>query len=147
MTTQHSPHKSNPITVLIVEDDPDIRRAMELILSRRGHTVHTVADGDEAVNGMIAHEPDVIVLDVVLPGRSGLDLCRDLRAAAESATTPVVFVSARASTHDVLAGIAAGGDDYITKPFSNNDFAARVEAQLHVRRPGAATAGLNLADR
>lgn len=116
--------------VLVADDDPDIRELVSFKLSRSGYVVRTCADGPSVLAEARAGPPDLLVLDLNMPGVSGLDVCRALRAEPGTATIPVIMLTARAQEADVQAGFAAGADDYIRKPFSPRELLSRVEAVL-----------------
>ncbi len=117
-------------TVLLAEDDADIRMLMTLKLTRAGHQVRGFGDGLSAAADAREHPPDLAVLDVMMPGMSGLEVCRELRQDPATAHIPVILLTAMAREADIAAGLAAGADDYIVKPFSPRDFAMRVNAVL-----------------
>jgi DNA-binding response OmpR family regulator len=117
-------------TVLLAEDDADIRFLVTFKLERAGHEVRGFGDGVSALADAREHPPDLAVLDVMMPGMSGLDVCRELRRDPATAAVPVIFLSACAEQADIAAGFAAGADDYIVKPFSPREFATRVSALL-----------------
>ncbi len=114
--------------VLVIDDEPNIRELVQVALSFHGCTVTTGATGEEALRLADAWDPDLIVLDVLLPGIDGFEVCRQLRAAAND--VPVIFLTARDATADTVTGLTIGGDDYITKPFSVEALVARVRAVL-----------------
>jgi two-component system response regulator MtrA len=116
--------------ILVADDDEDIRMLVVMRLQHSGHDVEQVADGATAVEHCRSGAPDLVVLDLMMPGMNGLDACRTIRADPELAQTPVILLTARAQSSDVEAGLAAGADDYITKPFSPRDLAERVDALL-----------------
>jgi two-component system response regulator MtrA len=116
--------------ILVADDDVDIRELVEFKLSTLGHDVVAVADGAAAVEACQASRPDLAVLDVMMPGVSGLDAIRAIRADPALADLPVILLTARAQESDVETGFDSGADDYITKPFSPRELAARVEALL-----------------
>jgi two-component system, OmpR family, KDP operon response regulator KdpE len=118
--------------VLVVEDDPDIRRALALNLSARGYHVSTAPDGGDALNQAAATTPDVIVLDLGLPDLDGMDIIRAIRAYSR---IPIVVLSGRTSSGDKVDALEAGADDYVTKPFNVNELVARLRAAT--RRAGA----------
>jgi two-component system OmpR family response regulator len=126
--------------VLVVDDEPNIRELVQVALSFHGCTVTTGATGTEALRLADACDPDLIVLDVLLPDIDGFEVCRQLRSVAND--VPVIFLTARDATADTVAGLTVGGDDYITKPFSVEALVARVRAVLRrtARRRGG-TAG------
>lgn len=121
--------------VLIVEDDRKTSDWLRLYLEREGLVVTIAPDCPSALRSIDRDPPSLILLDVMLPGGSGIDLCRTVRA---TVTTPIIMVTARAAEEDRLRGFEAGADDYITKPFSPREVVARVRAVL--RRSGAAEA-------
>ena len=114
-------------TVLIVEDDPDTLEIVKLYLSRDGHKVLMSQDGLEGLRLAREAHPDLVVLDLMLPGLDGMEVCRALR---EESDVPIVMLTARVEEEDRLAGLDMGADDYLTKPFSPRELAARVRAVL-----------------
>jgi two-component system response regulator MtrA len=114
-------------TILIVEDDASIREITKLGLQDAGFTVHTAADGEEALIRFRHDHPDLVVLDVMLPKRDGLDVCRTIRA---ESSVPVVMLTARGDAIDVVVGLESGADDYVTKPFEMPILVARIRAAL-----------------
>lgn len=123
--------------ILVVDDEPHIREVVEAYLTRDGHAVVTAADGLVAVGLARELEPDLIVLDVMLPGRSGFDVLRDLRS--DGVAAAVILLTARDDVIDRVAGLEIGADDYLTKPFEPRELVARVGAILR-RTSTAATA-------
>ncbi len=119
--------------VLVIEDDPSIREVLALALGRAGIAADVVGDGREALARLAGGRYDAVLLDLMLPGMDGLDVCRALRARDEE--IPVVMVTARADTAEVVAGLELGADDYVTKPFAPEELVARVRAVLRRRRP------------
>ncbi|WP_320774468.1 two-component system response regulator CseB [Streptomyces sp. CRN 30] len=122
--------------VLFVEDDDVIREATQLALERNGFVVTAVPDGLTGLESFRAHRPDIALLDVMVPGLDGVSLCRRIR---DESTVPVIMLSARADAIDVVLGLEAGADDYVTKPFDGAVLVARIRAVL--RRFGHATGG------
>ena len=121
--------------ILVVEDDPDIALSLRLKLERDGKfEVATVANGADGLRQALEHPPDLVLLDVNLPGMDGFEVCRRLRGAAATAATPVIMLTARIGESDRVAGLDLGADDYISKPFSPKEALARVRAVL--RRAG-----------
>ncbi len=116
--------------VLVVDDDRDIRELVSRKLSRAGHAVTSVPDGAAALAAVRTEVPDIVVLDVSMPGLSGLDVCRALRTDPATATVPVILLTARVQNGDVANGFAAGADDYVVKPFSPRELVNRVAAVL-----------------
>ena len=118
--------------ILAVEDDERIREAVKLALEDEGWTVEGAGSGEEAVDLFGQHVPDVVLIDIMLPGIDGFELCRTLRRTSD---VPIVMVTARNDTHDVVAGLEAGADDYLTKPFTPKELSARIRALLRRIRP------------
>ena len=116
--------------ILVADDDVDIRELVEFKLSTMGHDVVAVGDGAAAIDACMAEKPDLAVLDVMMPGVSGLDAIRAIRAEPALADLPVILLTARAQESDVETGFDSGADDYITKPFSPRELASRVQALL-----------------
>jgi two-component system, OmpR family, response regulator len=114
--------------VLVIDDEPNIRELVQVALKFHGCSVTSGASGQEALQRAEADSPDLIVLDVMLPDIDGFEVCRRLRAQAND--VPVIFLTARDTTSDTVTGLALGGDDYITKPFSVEALVARVRAVL-----------------
>jgi DNA-binding response OmpR family regulator len=111
----------------MVEDDAVIREATQLTLERHGYNVATAEDGLEAIESFEVLRPDVVMLDIMLPGLDGISVCRRIR---EASTVPIVMVSARGDALDVVLGLEAGADDYVTKPFDTQVLVARLRAVL-----------------
>jgi len=118
--------------ILTVEDDERIRAAVKLALEDEGWTVDEAASGEEAVIRFGRQPSDVVLIDIMLPGIDGFELCRNLRRTSD---VPIVMVTARSDTHDVVAGLEAGADDYLTKPFAPKELSARIRALLRRVRP------------
>ena len=136
MQSQSAPTYSDARTILVTEDDPTIGEVLSYHLARAGHEVVIAGDGIEALQALRAHEPDLVLLDLMLPRVSGLDVLRMLRY---EWSMPVLIISARDGEADKIAGLNTGADDYITKPFSMAELLARVQAAL--RRAAAQGAG------
>ena len=120
--------------ILSVEDDERIRTAVKLALEDEGWTVDEAGSGEEAIDLFHRAQPDVVLIDIMLPGIDGFELCRTLRRHSD---VPIVMVTARNDTHDVVAGLEAGADDYLTKPFAPKELSARIRALLRRIRPVA----------
>ncbi|MFD9725090.1 response regulator transcription factor [Streptomyces sp. NPDC059072] len=123
-----------PARVLVVDDDPTVAEVVTGYLRRAGHTVHHAADGPAALESAARHDPDLIVLDLMLPGIDGLEVCRRLRA---DLPVPVIMLTARGEEDDRIAGLELGADDYVTKPFSPRELVLRVESVLRRSRAAA----------
>ena len=113
--------------VLIVDDEPNIREVVGLYLRRDGHTVVSATDGEEALEVFRESEPDLVVLDLMLPKISGLEVCRRMRA---DRRVPLIMLTARGEEEERIVGLSLGADDYVVKPFSPRELAARVAAVL-----------------
>lgn len=116
--------------LLVVEDDPDIAELLRHYLERAGHEVVVLTQGTEALPHVRAEQPDLVILDRMLPGLDGLEICRLLRAQPATVDLPVMMLTARAEESDRIVGLELGADDYITKPFSAKEVVARVHALL-----------------
>ena len=117
--------------ILTVEDDERIRTALRLALEDEGWEVDEVASGEEALTAFNRVPADVVLVDIMLPGIDGFDICRAIR---KSSDVPIVMITARSDTHDVVAGLEAGADDYLTKPFAPKELSARIRALLRRAR-------------
>ncbi|MEV6300726.1 response regulator [Actinoplanes sp. NPDC051861] len=117
-------------TVLVADDDADIRDLVAFKLEQAGLEVITVGDGQAAVESARANRPDLAVLDVSMPGLSGIDVCRALRADPATAGMLIIMLTARVQEQDVEGGFSAGADDYVTKPFSPRELVSRIQALL-----------------
>ncbi|MEQ9499187.1 MAG: response regulator transcription factor [Deltaproteobacteria bacterium] len=113
--------------ILIVDDDPHIREVVQYALESAGHVVVAREDGTRGLEAALAEEPELVVLDIMMPGLDGIEVCRRLRT---SSAVPVLFLSAKDEEIDKIIGLEVGGDDYITKPFSKRELVARVKAML-----------------
>jgi DNA-binding response OmpR family regulator len=116
--------------ILVADDDEDIRDIVGFRLERAGHRVICVANGDDALAAARAQRPDLAVLDVMMPGLTGWEVTRALKADPETNAIPVILLTARSRDVDVSRGFAAGADDYLRKPFSPEELGARVSAAL-----------------
>jgi two-component system, OmpR family, response regulator MprA len=121
--------------VLVVDDDAPVRRMLERTLGAEGNDVHSVADGPLALVEIERHLPDLVILDVAMPGMDGVSVCRRLRA--KGISVPILLLTARDAVADRVAGLDAGADDYLVKPFAPSELAARVRALT--RRHGSST--------
>ncbi|MFL4908723.1 response regulator transcription factor [Streptomyces sp. MMS24-I2-30] len=154
MQQPHEPEDAQPpgqprpggARVLVVEDDPTVAEVVTGYLDRAGHAVDRAEDGPTALARASAHWPDLVVLDLMLPGMDGLEVCRRLRGRAP---VPVIMLTARGDEDDRILGLEVGADDYVTKPFSPRELVLRVESVLRRTRPRAdlrplAAAGLTV---
>ena len=124
-------------TILVVEDDPDIAALISRYLTRAGHQVEHLTSGSAVLSRVRRDAVDLIVLDVMLPGLDGMQVCRLLRAEPDTASIPVIMLTARGDESDRVTGLEIGADDYVTKPFSPNELTARVAALLRRTSRGA----------
>lgn len=120
------------LKVLVVDDEPNIRDLLSASLRFQGHQVLTAANGNEAINKIVDNQPDVVLLDVMLPDISGFGVTKKIRSLGIE--TPILFLTARDDTEDKVTGLTVGGDDYVTKPFSLDEIIARISAIM--RRTG-----------
>ena len=120
-------------TVLVVEDDTDIRELLRFTLSKEGYRVTACASAEEAHRSLAKSVPDLVLLDLMLPGQDGFSFCKAMRAQERTASVPVIMATARSEDADIVAGLEVGADDYIPKPFSPRVLAARVKAVLRRR--------------
>jgi two-component system phosphate regulon response regulator PhoB len=128
--------RAQPAQILVVEDERDIAALVGYHLTKEGYRVRTAGSGPEALEELMRERPDLIVLDLMLPGLSGFDLLGELRRRPEMADTPVIVLTARRDEIDRIKGLELGADDYVTKPFSPQELVLRVAAVLRrVRAP------------
>lgn len=115
-------------SVLLIEDEPNIIEAISFILERDGWTVRIHSDGETALDAVTRHSPDVLILDVMLPGRSGFDILRDLRSGAATKDLPILMLTARGQSKDRELASSYGVSKFMTKPFSNSEIRETVRA-------------------
>jgi len=123
----------NSANILVVDDEPQIRRVLRSTLSFRGYTISEVASGEEAIEAASKLKPDLILLDVNLPGMSGIETCREIRRSSDA---PIIMLTVRSAERDKVVALDAGADDYVTKPFGIEELLARIRASLR-RHPSA----------
>ncbi|HEX2776057.1 MAG TPA: response regulator transcription factor [Candidatus Acidoferrales bacterium] len=123
-------------TILIVDDEPQIRRVMRTTLTSHGYSVVEAASGEEALEKLRAERPDLIILDVNMPGISGLETCAEIRTSSD---VPIIMLTIRNSERDKVQALDAGADDYVVKPFGVQELMARIRAALRRSVPGDAT--------
>ncbi len=133
---------TEPASILVIEDDDDIRLLLDTLLTRAGHTVVTTEDGASGLRSLFDHRPDAIVLDLGLPDLDGFEILARIREVSE---VPLLVLTARGLEADKVRGLHAGADDYLTKPFGNQELTARVGALLR-RRPAVTATGQASAD-
>lgn len=120
----------NGVEVLIIEDEPDIAELVQYNLEKQSFKVHSAQDGEVGLKMARAISPDLILLDIMLPGMDGLQVCRTLRQSQENRATPIIMLSAKGEESDIVVGLELGADDYIPKPFSPKELTARIRAVL-----------------
>ena len=125
------------VRILTVEDDERIRTAVSLALEEEGWEVEAAANGEDALVAFAQNPSDVVLIDIMLPGIDGFEVCRRIRRLGD---VPIVMVTARSDSHDVVAGLEAGADDYLRKPFDPKELSARVRALLRRSRPSGSPA-------
>ena len=133
-------------TVLVVEDEPSQREVLSYNLQAEGFRVACAEDGEQALVLVDEEQPDVIVLDWMLPNVSGIEVCRQLKMRADTRAVPVIMLSARSEEVDRVRGLETGADDYVVKPYSLVELMARVRAQLRRSRPSAVGQRLQFGD-
>lgn len=138
--------KGEENVVFVVEDDLDISRLIQHNLSSAGFSVQVFSSGNEVVIEALREKPSLFLLDIMLPGITGFEICRQIRRAELLAKTPVIFLTARTAEEDRVRGFELGGDDYIVKPFSPRELVARVRTVLRTRLEAAAPAAIQLGD-
>ena len=132
--------------VLIVEDEPGIVEMLRYNLEAAGLEAGVAMDGDEALVSIAERTPDLVLLDWMLPGTSGIEVCRQIRRKPDTRTLPVIMLTARGEEADRVRGLESGADDYVTKPFSPSELVARVRAVLRRSRPATDAEQLTFAD-
>jgi two-component system alkaline phosphatase synthesis response regulator PhoP len=117
-------------TILIVEDEKDIIKMLEYNLNKEGFKTLSSRNGEEALDSAKANHPDLIILDLMLPGMDGLEVCKSLKSDVKTASIPIIMLTAKSQESDKIVGLELGADDYITKPFSPRELIARIKAVL-----------------
>ena len=113
--------------IMVVDDDQDLAEMLGIVLNSSGFEVDLINRGDEVMDIFRAQTPDLVLLDVMLPGMTGIDVCREIR---KESMVPIVMLTAKGDTHDVVLGLEAGADDYMVKPFNNSELVARIKTRL-----------------
>ncbi|MEO7556724.1 MAG: response regulator transcription factor [Acidimicrobiales bacterium] len=130
--------------ILTVEDDERIRTTLKMALEDEGWVVEEAGTGEDALESFARNPTDVVLVDIMLPGIDGFEVCRSIRRTSD---VPIVMVTARADTYDVVAGLEAGADDYLTKPFQPKELSARIRALMRrARKPDAHTTTMRFGD-
>jgi len=130
--------------ILIIEDEPDLLRGLELNIKAEGYRVLTASTGDTGLEVALRERPDLVLLDLMLPGLGGLDVCRELRR--QHFEAPIIMLTARTEEVDRVVGLEIGADDYVTKPFGIRELLARIRVRLRRTSGGAADALLRFGD-
>jgi len=130
-------------SVLVVDDDQDLAEMLGIVLNGAGIEVDLVSNGDEAVDVFRNNQPDLVLLDIMLPGLDGITVCREIRK--ESTRVPIVMLTAKGDTHDIVKGLEAGADDYMVKPFKPSELVARIRTRLR-RAGGEVNGSLTIGD-
>ncbi|MCR9248511.1 MAG: response regulator transcription factor [bacterium] len=116
--------------ILVIEDEPDILEVMQYNLEREGHKVVACRDGEQGLSRIRTDNPDVVILDLMLPGMDGVEVCRQVKSDPVTRAIPIIMVTAKSEESDIVLGLGIGADDYITKPFSPRELVARVKVVL-----------------
>ena len=124
-----------PALILIVEDEAPQVEVLRYNLESEGYRIVVASDGDAALEAIVLHHPDLAIIDWMLPERSGVEICRHIRANAETARLPIIMLTARGEENDKVKGLESGADDYVIKPYSPREMVARVRALLRRSRP------------
>lgn len=117
-------------SVLVVDDEPNIVLSLEFLMTQAGYEVRIARDGNEALEAVVEKTPDLILLDLMIPGRDGYDVCQTLRRSEEWASIPIIMLTAKGREVEKEKGLALGANDYVTKPFSTSELTARVKKLL-----------------
>jgi len=123
--------RATPATILVVDDDEALAEMLQIVLRQEGFDPALCHTGQHALKAFHDHKPDLVLLDLMLPGRDGVDVCRDIRA---ESGVPIIMLTAKSDTNDVVDGLEAGADDYVAKPFKTQELLARIKTRLR-RRP------------
>ena len=138
--------ETNPVSgarILVVDDDVALAEMVQIVLQQAGYETAWVGNGDDVLSEYRRLRPDLVLLDLMLPGRDGVDVCRDLRAESDVA---IIMLTAKSDTSDVVSGLEAGADDYVSKPFKNQELLARVKTRLRRSAPAEEHSYLTIGD-
>ena len=130
-------------SVMVVDDDQDLAEMLGIVLNGVGMEVDLVSSGDEAIEVFKNSQPDLVLLDIMLPGTDGIEVCREIRK--QSSRVPIVMLTAKSETHDIVKGLEAGADDYMVKPFKPSELVARIKTRLR-RTGGELNGNLTIGD-
>lgn len=117
-------------TILIADDEPNILISLEFLMKREGYEVRLARDGQEAIDAILTHRPDLVLLDVMMPHKSGFDVCQEVRATESVRDTRILMLTAKGRDTDVAKGLALGANAYMTKPFSTRELVEKVREML-----------------
>lgn len=117
-------------TILIADDEPNILISLEFLMKREGYEVRLARDGQEAIDAILTHRPDLVLLDVMMPRKSGFDVCQEVRATESVRDTRILMLTAKGRDTDVAKGLALGANAYMTKPFSTRELVEKVREML-----------------
>ncbi|MBI3595158.1 MAG: response regulator transcription factor [Nitrospirae bacterium] len=131
-----------PLHILTIEDEPDIASLIKLYLEKEGYRVTHISDGAKGLTEIQRSRPDLLILDLMLPGMDGLEICKKLRGKTETASVPILMLTAKGEEFDKVLGLELGADDYLTKPFSPRELVARVKSLLRRSSPAETPAVL-----
>ena len=132
--------------IMVVDDDQDLAEMLGIVLNGAGYEVDLVNHGDQALDEFRLNKPDLVLLDVMLPGVDGIEICREVcRELRKSSMVPIVMLTAKGDSHDVVLGLEAGADDYMVKPFKNSELVARLKVRLR-RTPSDSGNSLRIGD-
>ncbi|WP_232679474.1 MtrAB system response regulator MtrA [Nocardioides sp. R-C-SC26] len=129
--------------VLVVDDDAALAEMLSIVLRQEGFDSHTVGRGDQALAAVREYRPDVVLLDLMLPGRDGIDVCKEIRA---ESGIPIVMLTAKGDTVDIVVGLESGADDYVVKPFKPKELVARIRARVRRREGNTHQEQINVGD-
>ena len=125
--------------ILLIEDEEDMAALIKLLAELSGYKLHVEVDGVNGYNAIVREKPDLVILDVMLPGENGFDVCRKIKSNPDLKNIPVIMLSAQDEEHDIILGLELGADDYISKPFSRKILVSRIKAVLrrgkHAEKP------------
>jgi two-component system response regulator MtrA len=128
--------------IMVVDDDQDLAEMLGIVLNGAGYEVDLINHGDQALESFRANKPDLVLLDVMLPGIDGIEICRQIRA---ESMVPIVMLTAKSDSHEIVLGLDAGADDYMVKPFKSSELVARLKVRLR-RTPGDGGNSLRIGD-
>src|SRR5260221_5819429 len=123
----------SPPLILVVDDNPANVEILQMRLQAQGYEIRTATDGEQALSAVLEHQPDLLLLDVMMPKLDGIEVCRRLRADKMLPFVPIILITAKSDSKDVVAGLNAGGDEYLTKPVDQAALVSRVKSMLRIK--------------